>query len=82
MRTILDYLKENECKMDTPNEVDALILGQLSYLNFENLIKNKRTHLLSKYKNNSDELCTDTLFPNKNKELLEKEYRFINCTQS
>ena len=71
MRTILDYLKENECKMDTPNEVDALILGQLSYLNFENLIKNKRTYLLSKYKNNSDELCTDTLFPNKNKELLE-----------
>ena len=74
MKNIIDYIKEygNLTLEEYPfNNVDSLILSQISYIKFENssIDIESETHLLSIFENEIDTLCMDTRVPELNEEL-------------
>lgn len=74
MKNIIDYIKEygNLTLEEYPfNNVDSLILSQISYIKFENssIDIESEIHLLSDFENEIDTLCMDTRVPELNEEL-------------
>ena len=74
MKNIIDYIKEygNLTLEEYPfNNVDSLILSQISYIKFENssIDIESEIHLLSDFENEIDTLCIDTRVPELNEEL-------------
>lgn len=74
MINIIDYIKEygNLTLEEYPfNNVDSLILSQISYIKFENssIDIESEIHLLSDFENEIDTLCIDTRVPELNEEL-------------
>ena len=74
MKNIIDYIKEygNLTFEEYPfNNVDSLILSQISYIKFENssIDIESEIHLLSDFENEIDTLCMDTRVPELNEEL-------------
>lgn len=81
MKNIIDYIKEygNLTLEEYPfNNVDSLILSQISYIKFENssIDIESEVHLLSDFENEIDTLCIDTRVPELNEEL------FLQCIHS
>lgn len=81
MKNIIDYIKEygNLTLEEYPfNNVDSLILSQISYIKFENssIDIESEIHLLSDFENEIDTLCIDTRVPELNEEL------FLQCIHS
>lgn len=74
MKNIIDYIKEygNLTLEEYPfNNVDSLILSQISYIKFENssIDIESEVHLLTEFENEIDTLCIDTRVPELNEEL-------------
>ena len=74
MKNIIDYIKEygNLTLEEYPfNNVDSLILSQISYIKFENsnIDIESEIHLLNDFENEIDTLCMDTRVPELNEEL-------------
>ena len=81
MKNIIDYIKEygNLTLEEYPfNNVDSLILSQISYIKFENssIDIESEVHLLTEFENEIDTLCIDTRVPELNEEL------FVQCIHS
>ena len=81
MKNIIDYIKEygNLTLEEYPfNNVDSLILSQISYIKFENssIDIESEVHLLTEFENEIDTLCIDTRVPELNEEL------FLQCIHS
>ena len=74
MKNIIDYIKEygNLTFEEYPfNNVDSLILSQISYIKFENssIDIESEIHLLNDFENEINDLCTNTRVPELNEEL-------------
>lgn len=74
MKNIIDYIKEygNLTFEEYPfNNVDSLILSQISYIKFENssIDIEYEIHLLNDFENEINDLCTNTRVPELNEEL-------------
>ena len=74
MKNIIDYIKEygNLTLEEYPfNNVDSLILSQISYIKFENstIDVESEVHLLNEFENEINDLCTNTRVPELNEEL-------------
>ena len=79
MKNIIDYIKEygNLTLEEYPfNNVDSLILSQISYIKFENssIDIESEVHLLTEFENEIDTLCIDTRVPELNEELFFNAY--------
>ena len=71
MKNIIDYIKEygNLTLEEYPfNNVDSLILSQISYIKFEDssIDIESEVHLLSDFENEINDLCTNTRVPELN----------------
>lgn len=74
MKNIIDYIKEYgnlTLEEYSFNNVDSLILSQISYIKFENssIDIESEIHLLNDFENEIDTLCMDTRVPELNEEL-------------
>ena len=74
MKNIIDHIKEygNLTLEEYPfNNVDSLILSQISYIKFENstIDVESEVHLLNEFENEINDLCTNTRVPELNEEL-------------
>ena len=81
MKNIIDYIKEygNLTLDEYPfNNVDSLILSQISYIKFENssIDIESEIHLLADFENEINDLCTNTRVPELNEELF---IQFVHC---
>ncbi len=72
MGNMINYLSTPFSKNHSITCIDMLILSQLSYINFEKVISDKKFYKLSYFIPYIDDICKDTLYAKKNKELFKK----------